>query len=84
MANRYDFAEYDEMVAGTLAGGYCEITATDGRSTARIITNKAGEGLFVRMKDGTYRQVAGTMQYRLPSSKGAIRRQLAKMLEEDD
>lgn len=85
MANKYDFSKYDEMMGGRLPGGYCEITATDERgNTARIITNRVGEGLFIRMKDGTYHQVKGTLQYRLPGSKSAIRRQLAKMLEDDE
>lgn len=52
-----------------------------GEVLAEIITNKAGNGRWIRT-DCDYRQVAGTAQYSIPRSESGIRKALRVMASE--
>lgn len=58
---------------------YVTVSAADkfGNSVS-VTTNRSGEGLFERMPDGSYRQLAGTLQYRLPDSETGVRSMLRR------
>jgi hypothetical protein len=64
---------------------YCEF-AVQNRETGEWIvdfyTNKSLEGMFIEIADGTHRQIRGTCQFSMPSSKQGARRLLRQMAEE--
>lgn len=83
----YDLSDLDKLCDGM--GGFIELTATDGRLTASIITNRSGEGLWRKVETPfgpEYRQIMGTCQFGLPTdssgkvSEGKIRKMLAREL----
>lgn len=44
-----------------------------------VTVNRSGEGLFERWADGTWHQIAGTLQYGLPRSHDGIVHMLTRM-----
>ena len=75
---KYDLNDWDNL--GNQCFLHFRAEDSDG-ITVEIITNIKGEGRWEEWYDGLH-QVSGTCQYRLPQTKGTLRRQLRKMLEE--
>lgn len=77
----YDLSELEDLGDGF--GGLIHLYARKDGREACIITNNSGEGRWGRFTGPSgveYRQVAGTMQYRLPDTDKAICAQLRRKL----
>lgn len=81
-----DGITYDLSALGDLndgMGGYLHFTARRGDEEAEIITNRTGEGMWTEIWTPfgpDYKQVAGTLQYRIPDTDKALCAQLRKRL----
>ena len=80
----YDVSEWEQR-RDTL-GTYIKLRVwdDDGHEVS-VITNRAGEGEWVEVQEAgqlAYRQTAGTLQFRLPSTKGAVIPLLARRFNE--
>lgn len=81
----YDLSALDDLRDGR--GGYLHFTARRGEDEAEIITNHAGEGMWTEIWTPfgpDYRQVAGTLQYRIPDTDYALCAQLRRHLLGED
>ena len=79
--NHYEFS--DAMLPKDERPHYCHIVAESDTARLDFYVNRNLEGLWVRdERTGDYKQIRGTMQYRLPSSADGIRKKLRKELEQ--
>ena len=81
----YDLSALDDLNDGR--GGYLHFTARRGDDEKEIITNRSGEGMWTEIWTPfgpDYRQVAGTLQYRIPRTDKALCAQLRKYLLDAD
>ena len=80
----YDLSEWEERESSL--GSYITVRAwDDDGNEVSITTNRSCEGLFhwvweIPGTSGHWAQDAGTLQYRLPSTAGGIRKHLAHRL----
>lgn len=77
----YDLSALDDLCDGM--GGYLHFTARRGDEEAEIITNRTGGGMWTEIWTPfgpDYKQVAGTLQYRIPDTDKALCAQLRKRL----
>ena len=78
--NTYEFS--DAMLPREERPHYCHIAATSEGANLDFYVSKDLDGRWVYDESaGTYGQILGTLQYRLPSSPSAIRRKLRKELK---
>lgn len=76
----YDLTALDDLYDGFASRP--RFSAEKDGKQVEIITNNDGEGLWEEIETGTgydLVQIAGTMQYRLPTTDSGICRQLRKM-----
>lgn len=81
----YDLTALDDLNDGR--GGYLHFKATRGETEVEIITNHAGEGRWEEVWTPfgpDYKQVLGTLQYRIPDTDRALCAQLHKMINRAD
>ena len=81
----YDLTALDDLNDG--CGGYLHFTAKRGDTEVEIITNHAGEGRWEEVWTPfgpDYKQVFGTLQYRIPDTDRALCAQLHKMINSAD
>lgn len=78
--NTYEFS--DAMLPREDRPHYCHIVARSEGASLDFYVSKDLDGRWVHDEStGTYSQILGALQYRLPSSPSAIRRKLRKELE---
>lgn len=81
----YDLTALDDLNDGR--GGYLHFKSTRGETEVEIITNHAGEGRWEEVWTPfgpDYKQVLGTLQYRIPDTDRALCAQLHKMVNRAD
>lgn len=81
----YDLSALDALNDGR--GGYLHFTARRGDVKVEIVTNHAGEGRWEEVWTPfgpDYKQVLGTLQYRIPDTDRALCVQLHKMVNSAD
>lgn len=78
----YDLTEQDDLNDGF--GGYLHFKAKRGDTEVEIITNHSGMGLWVEDRRDGYRQVLGTLQYRIPDEDDELCAQLHAMIDQAD
>lgn len=77
----YDLTALDDLYDGR--GGYLHFTAKRGDTEVEIITNHNGEGMWQEVWTPfgpDYKQVRGTLQYRIPETDRAFCAELHKLV----